>query len=416
MACVIVVGTQWGDEGKGKIVDALTPQFQHVVRAQGGNNAGHTVIVENREFKFHLIPSGILHPDTQVYIGGGTVIDPDVLIHEIKQLEEQNISVKGRLWISPYAHVIFSFHRLTDQLEDMSKGIGTTGRGIGPCYSDKINRIGINMGVFSRIDLFCPAFKKLYDRQKLSELPDFEQTMNHYALCSDLLRPYISDVEHSLYLAQKRGENILLEGAQGTCLDITFGNHPFVTSSNTTAGGILAGAGIGPTHVTHTLGVVKAYSTRVGSGPMPTEEANIPFAAHAKEIGTTTGRQRRMGWFDAVVVRRAAEINGLDSLAVTKLDILDGLESIKLCTGYEIGGKTIHEMPSNYEDLLDALPIYETLPGWKGSTKGITEENQLPHEAKAYLQRIENHCQTKVSLISTGPKRHQLIWQKGMLW
>lgn len=425
MACVIVVGTQWGDEGKGKIVDALSPYFPHVVRAQGGNNAGHTVIVGDQSYKFHLIPSGILHSGTKCYIGGGTVIDPDVLLQEIKQLHEQQVSVEGKLWISPYAHVIFSFHRLLDNCAEKNKGqnaIGTTGRGIGPCYSDKVNRIGINMGLFARIDLFCPAFKKLYDMKKeeLSrygqEMPDFEQTMNHYAFCADLLKPYVAPVEHELYLARKRGENILLEGAQGTSLDVTFGNHPFVTSSNTTAGGIAAGAGIGPSLITHTLGVVKAYSTRVGSGPMPTEDLQIPFAARSQEIGTTTGRQRRIGWFDAVVVKRAVEINGLNSLALTKLDILDGLDTIHICTAYEIRGERRHEMPSNHEDLQLAKPLYETLPGWKESTQGITEEKDLPRAAKDYLHRIEALCETPVSLISTGPKRHQLIWPKGKPW
>lgn len=384
MSCVIVVGTQWGDEGKGKIVDALSSSFSHVVRAQGGNNAGHTVAVGDLEYKFHLIPSGILHKGTQCYIGGGTVIDPAVLIQEIKQLPE---NPQGKLWISAYAHVIFPHHRLLDQQADASKGkdaIGTTGRGIGPCYSDKINRIGVTMGHFIR------------------------QELNGNA---DFLRPYVADIEHTLYEARKRGEKILLEGAQGTLLDNTFGHHPFVTSSNTTAGGIAAGAGIGPSKITHTLGVVKAYSTRVGHGPMPTEEANIPFASWAHEIGTTTGRQRRIGWFDAMVVKRAVEINGLDSLAITKLDILDGLDQIKICTGYEPKG-----MPANFEDLLLVKPIYETVKGWKGSTKGATQIDQLPKEARAYLERIETLCETPISLISTGPKRDQLIWQGGQLW
>lgn len=390
MSCVIVVGTQWGDEGKGKIVDALSSSFSHIVRAQGGNNAGHTVIVGDQEYKFHLIPSGILHKGTKCYIGGGTVIDPAVLIQEIKQLSENPL---GKLWISPYAHVIFPHHRQLDKEADARKGkdmIGTTGRGIGPCYSDKINRIGITMGRFTRKDL------------KLDP---------EYSAYADFLRPYVADIEHTLYLAQKSGESILLEGAQGTGLDNTFGHHPYVTSSNTTAGGIVAGAGIGPSRITHTLGVAKAYSTRVGNGPLPTEEANIPFASWAHEIGTTTGRQRRIGWFDAVVVKRAAEINGLDSLAVTKLDILDGLDHIKICTGYEPDG-----MPSNFEDLLAVKPIYETLSGWKGSTKGATDINQLPKEAKAYLERIEALCDTPISLISTGPKREQLIWPRGQMW
>jgi adenylosuccinate synthase len=379
-----VVGTQFGDEGKGKIVDALAHSFQHIVRAQGGNNAGHTVFVKDREYKFHLIPSGILHPGTQCYIGGGTVIDPSVLIHEIKQLE---FSVLGKLWISAYAHVIFPYHRLLDQQEEAKKGkeaIGTTGRGIGPCYSDKINRIGLTMGQFTSQEALSAHCAK--------KEVDFEQ----YAAYADFLRPYVSPVEHALFAAQKRGENILLEGAQGTALDITFGMHPFVTSSNTTAGGICAGAGIGPTRITHTLGVVKAYTTRVGSGPLPTEEENIPFASQAHEIGTTTGRQRRMGWFDANIVKRAVELNGLDSLAITKLDILDGIDPVKICTHYNADGK----------------PVYESLAGWKGSTYGATRIDQLPKEALSYLEKIESLCSCPISLISTGPKRDELIWQR----
>lgn len=400
MSCVIIIGTQWGDEGKGKIVDALSPSFRHIVRAQGGNNAGHTVIVNERSFKFHLIPSGILHPHTQCYIGGGTVIDPDVLMAEIKELND----VRGKLWISPHAHVIFTYHRLLDQQSELSKGkeaIGTTGRGIGPCYSDKINRIGINMGLFTDSDQFLPYFEKIYKlKQREVELPPFKEMAAHYSAAAAALKPYVSPIEHTLHQALKRGEKVLLEGAQGSELDITFGSYPYVTSSNTTAGGMCAGSGIGPSRITHTLGVVKAYSTRVGNGPFPTEETNLPFTSKAREIGTTTGRQRRMGWFDAPIVKRAVELNGIDSLAITKLDVLDGVEQLKICTGYKA----------------DGAPIYEQLPGWKGKTEGVTEEQRLPKEARAYLKRIQELCEAPISLISTGPEREQLIISGEIAW
>ena len=422
MPSVIIVGAQWGDEGKGKIIDLNTSQAKHVVRAQGGNNAGHTVVIGQEEYKLHLIPSGILHPHTQCYIGAGTVIDPAVLISEINMLQERGIKIKGRLWVSTAAHVIFPYHRTIDQLLEKIKGnryIGTTGRGIGPCYADKANRIGIRMGEFVRPKQFHKALQsilplknaeltKLYKADPL----DFDELVEEYHQYAEILKPYLAEVGHALERIIASNENILFEGAQGTFLDITSGTYPFVTSSNTVSAGICVGAEIGPSHIDHTLGVVKAYTTRVGNGPLPTEvEEGEVFLNHhnAREYGTTTQRKRRIGWFDGVLAKTAVRINGLNSIAVTKLDVLDNLASIKVCVGYQINGKRENHVPSLADDLLKTKPIYETLPGWKSSTAGITRYNELPIEACQYLDKIEEICGVPISMISVGPKREQTI-------
>ncbi len=418
MPGVIVVGMQWGDEGKGKVIDLLTRNASAIVRAQGGNNAGHTVIVDGEDYKLHLIPSGILHPNTKCYIGGGTVIDPQVLLDEMDGLEKREIRLAGRLSISPCAHVIFPYHKTLDRLYEASKGaraIGTTGRGIGPAYSDKANRIGIRVGEFIRKDLLervlhsVVAMKNAELENLYGQPPiDADDLLKECHALAERLAPFVGPVEQEIDLALKKNENVLFEGAQGTFLDIGFGTYPFVTSSNTTAAGICAGAGVGPSAIDHTLGVIKAYTTRVGNGPLPSE-AKFLDPHEAREIGTTTGRVRRMGWFDAVLAQEAVRLNGINSLALTKLDILDALESIKICTGYQIDGRLVNEVPSIAGDYERIEPIYEEMPGWMQVTRDLRDLSQLPEQAKRYLARIEELCGVPISILSVGPDRKETL-------
>lgn len=422
MATVIVVGAQWGDEGKGKIIDILTSQAKHIVRSQGGNNAGHSVVIAQEELKLHLVPSGILKPHTQCYIAAGTVIDPEVLLDEIHALESRGIRTKGRLWISSAAHVLFSYHRLFDILFEQKKGersIGTTGRGIGLCYSDKINRMGIRMGELIRTDLFPKLLKgALHIKNELLasyfqvEKFDYEVLFKQYSHYADELRPYILNTEELINKAIESKERVLFEGTQGTFLDVTSGTYPYVTSTNTVAGGICAGAGVGPSRIDHTLGVVKAFTTRVGNGPLPTEAKDDAFfLAHykAKEYGMTVSRKRRIGWFDAVLAKTAVRLNGLQSIALTKLDILDELDYIKICVGYQVNGKRHDHLPTLADDLECATPIYETLPGWKSSTNKAITYDDLPENAKRYLSHIEKLCGVPISMISVGPQKERTI-------
>ncbi len=427
MPSVIVVGAQWGDEGKGKIIDILTSQVQHVVRAQGGNNAGHTVIIGQEEYKLHLIPAGILHFSTQCHIGAGTVIDPEVLIKEIDSVESKGHLTQGRLWISPAAHVIFPYHRQIDQLLEEKKGsrsVGTTGRGIGPCYADKVNRVGIRIGEMIRPDLFPSILQsvlKLKNEEltKLYGVPriPYNELLDQFKVYADRLRPYVRQVEEIILHAIKANENVLFEGAQGTFLDVTTGTYPYVTSSNTLAGGICTGAGIGPSAIDHTLGVVKAYTTRVGNGPLPSEvKEGEQFLDHhrAREFGTTTGRKRRIGWFDAVLAKTAACLNGLESIAITKLDVLDSLKEIKICVAYELEGKRYHHLPSLVEDVEKCIPIYEILPGWMSPTSNVLSYQDLPSNAQRYLETIAHICGVPISLISVGPERERIIILKDL--
>jgi len=422
MPGVIVVGTQWGDEGKGKIIDLLTAKAKHIVRAQGGNNAGHTILFGEQEFKLHLIPSGILHSHTTCYIGAGTVIDPKVLIEEIQGIEKRGILTKGRLWISPAAHIIFPYHCTLDRLLEDKKGerrIGTTGRGIGPCYVDKANRLGIRVGELTNNSLFPKLlrsvltlkneeFEKLYNHDPI----DYDILLKEYTSYAEILKEYVAPVESMIHEALAKNENTLFEGAQGTFLDGTHGTYPFVTSSNTLAGGITVGAGVGPSHINHTIGVIKAYTTRVGNGPLPSEiDENESFIEHkqARELGTTTGRKRRVGWFDAMIAKTSVNLNGLQSLALTKLDILDTLKEIKICIGYNIDGKSITHFPYLVEDLEKIEPIYEILPGWQCSTANLTSIKELPENARNYLNRIEQLCGIPVSILSFGPEREKTL-------
>lgn len=418
---IAVIGMQWGDEGKGKLVDLLAKKASHIVRAQGGHNAGHTIQVKGKEYRFHLIPSGILYPHTTCYIGGGTVIDPKSLLVEMQRLE---IGLKGRLYISPYAHLILPYHQLMDRLSEVKKGgdaVGTTGKGIGPCYTDKAGRTGIRIA-----DLLSPKEfeRKLQEAlcQKNLELQAFynhaplkiEPILAEFNGYREKLAPYVGPVEEMVYEASRKGEAILCEGAQGALLDITFGTYPFVTSSCTLAGGISAGAGMGPSRIGHVLGAAKVYTTRVGNGPMPTElsideMALFPDHETAREIGVTTGRKRRMGWPDVVLLRHTARLNGTDSLALMKLDILDGLKEIKICTAYEIHGKRVELFPTTQEALKAAIPLYETVAGWSESTQGAKKIEDLPKQARYYLARLEELIQLPISIVSVGPGREQTI-------
>jgi adenylosuccinate synthase len=415
---------QWGDEGKGKVIDLLSSQAEYIVRSQGGNNAGHTIMVGTEEYRFHLIPSGILYPHVRCYITGGTAIDPEVLLKEIRGLEERGIELKGRLFISPYAHLIFSYHRSLDKLYEAQKGehaIGTTGRGIGPCYADRVSRIGVRMGEFVRPDIFKKRLKQVV-AQKNQELTsifheptlDFEEIFAANEKYAKLLAPYVYDVENFLAGALKKDSKMLFEGAHGTFLDVTFGTYPYVTSSSTIAAGICNGAGVGPSQITRTLGVIKAYTTRVGNGPLPTAinaEDEKLFLDHtaAREIGTTTGRKRRIGWFDGPLGRFAARLNGANDLAVTKLDVLDHLPSIKVCKGYMLDGEMLEIPPSIMEDFQRVQPVYEVLDGWQTSTREATSIEQLPKNARKYLNYLESLCEVPIGIISLGPEREKTL-------
>ncbi len=419
---VVIVGGQFGDEGKGKVIDWLSSQADYIVRSQGGNNAGHTVVIGDKEYKLHLIPSGILSGNTQCYIGGGVVIDPKVLIAEIDGLEKSGIQLKDRLWISPYANVIMPYHCQMDKLIEKSKGkhsIGTTGRGIGPCYSDRTNRSAIRM-----VDLMDPVkFKRLlesnvakvnqtlrsiYEADPISSAPIFEE----YQAYANRLKPFMKeDLETALSDSLRSGKTVLFEGAQGTFLDNTFGTFPYVTSSNTIAAGICCGAGVGPSQISKTIAVVKAYTTRVGNGPMPSEVSEkdaFADAAKAREYGTTTGRKRRMGWFDAVLVKQAVCLNSADGIVLTKLDILDPLEKIKLCTGYEYNGKVYRFIPPE-ANLDEVKPVYEEMEGWKTTTTAVRNYADLPENAKKYIHRISELVGSPVIMVSVGPERSQTL-------
>jgi adenylosuccinate synthase len=421
LANVIVIGAQWGDEGKGKITDLLSRSADVVVRPQGGVNAGHTIVVNGQTFKLHLIPSGILYPNTECIIGSGTVIDPKVLLQEIDQLEAFQVSV-SQLYISQTAHVTMPYHRLLDQASEERRGkhkIGTTGRGIGPTYADKSERTGIRV-----VDLMDPKTlrKKLiwtvnYKNvvlEKLYDLPplDPEVVIQEYLHYAERLRPHVVDSSLKIYDSIQKRKNILFEGAQGTLLDLDHGTYPYVTSSSPVAGGACVGAGIGPTMIDRVIGVAKAYTTRVGEGPFPTElygELNQHLCDRGAEFGTTTGRRRRCGWFDGVICRYAVRINGLDCLAITKLDVLDELEEIQVCVAYELDGKTCDHFPGNASEFARCKPIYKTLPGWQQSTENCRDLADLPQQALNYLKFLAELMAVPIAIISLGASRDQTI-------
>ena len=418
---IVVVGAQWGDEGKGKLVDVLAERADWVVRYQGGANAGHTVHIGDTSFVLHQIPSGILHPGVRCAIGNGVVLDPDTLFDEVDELVRDGIDVEGRLYVSDRAHLVLPYHKLVDSASSASKAIGTTGRGIGPAYEDKIARRGVRVLDLRHPDRLRQLVESGAERAN-AQLAAFgsatrvnvDEVLSRLASLADRLLPLAEDVGLMIHRAMKSGAGVLLEGAQGSLLDIDHGTYPFVTSSNTTSGGAAVGVGIAPTALDAVIGVVKAYTTRVGNGPLPTEltdeRAQEEMRRLGNEYGATTGRARRCGWFDGVVVRYAARVNGLTDLAVTKLDVLDSYERIAICTGYEIaGGEVLTEFPGDLADLERLTPRYEWFEGWGRSTASARALTDLPSQARRYLDRIEELCETRITYVSVGTRRDQII-------
>ncbi len=418
-ACVVVVGAQWGDEGKGKLVDVLAERADLVVRYQGGANAGHTVVTGETQFILQQIPSGILHPRVTCVVGNGVVLDPDQLFAELDQLAAKGIDPSGRLWVSDRAHLVLPYHKLLDRASERSQNIGTTGRGIGPTYEDKYGRRGIRVGDLRQLDCLRPVLAERVERaNRLLELMGsaervlLDKEMALLETWAPRLLPLTVDTGLVVYRAVKQGKRVLLEGAQGSLLDVDHGTYPFVTSSNTTAGGAAVGAGIGPTAIHGVLGVVKAYTTRVGNGPLPTEAKDASGAKLRElggEFGAVTGRPRRCGWFDATVVRYAVRVNGLTGLAVTKLDVLDGFSEIPVGTAYRLDGSACAEMPSEVDLLGRVQPIYETLPGWSRPIGEARRLADLPAEARRYLDRLQELSGTPIRYVSVGTRRDQII-------
>ncbi|NWG14321.1 MAG: adenylosuccinate synthase [Acidobacteria bacterium] len=418
MANLIVVGAQWGDEGKGKIVDLLTGHFDIVARYQGGHNAGHTVIIQGRKYILHLIPSGILHPDKCCVIGNGVVVDLAALKREIDELQTLGISCRGRLFVSNRAHVVLDYHRLLEKSEEERRGedrIGTTSRGIGPAYEDKAGRRGLRI-----CDLQNPAVLRQVIGSNIEARRPFlpGEQLDGDRLCTEThrlaeeLSEYFVDAAEYLNRAMDEGKWVLFEGAQGTLLDVDHGTYPFVTASNATAGGACTGTGVGPTRIDGVIGVAKAYTTRVGEGPFPTELSDATgdeIRNRGGEYGASTGRPRRCGWFDSVVVRYACLVNNLDTLVITKLDVLDSFEEIRVCTGYRYRGTLLDEFPPDLRILRECKPVYESIAGWNQETAGIREFDQLPQRARDYLERISDLVDAEISLVSTGPDRAQTI-------
>lgn len=428
MANIVIIGTQWGDEGKGKIVDLLAEFADLVVRFQGGNNAGHTMVVAGEQFISHLVPSGILQKKTCI-IGNGVVVDPAVLVGELDNLSNRGVDVgPDRLKISEKAHVIMPYHQQLDHAREKMKGdkkIGTTGRGIGPCYEDKASRRGIRFAelidpeVFTEMVTSVLKEKNFYLEQFFAtEALDPQSMIDQYQGYAKRLAPHIDNISVLIYNAIKQGKQVLFEGAQGTHLDIDHGTYPFVTSSNTVAGNACCGAGIGPKEINAVIGIVKAYTTRVGRGPFPTElfdETGDKIQKKGAEFGATTGRRRRCGWLDIVLLRNSIRLNSLTGLVITKLDVLDGLPSLEICTGYEYDGRIISDFPASLKVLDTCKPVYETLPGWTEDITQIRRFEDLPKNAKAYLTRIEELTETPIQIISVGPGREETIVLKNPL-
>ena len=420
---IVVVGTQWGDEGKGKIVDLLTDQADAVVRFQGGHNAGHTLVIGGEKTVLHLIPSGVLRSGVQCLIGNGVVLSPEALLKEIDALEANGVPVRERLKVSAACPLILPYHVALDQAREARRGkskIGTTGRGIGPAYEDKVSRRGLRVGDLFNAEDFAAKLKEVLDihnftlTQYYGEEPvDFDKTLADAMAVADILRAMVVDVTDELDKAQKAGLPIMFEGAQGTLLDIDHGTYPYVTSSNTTVGGVATGAGFGPLNLDYVLGIVKAYTTRVGSGPFPTEledDVGQHLGVKGHEFGATTGRKRRTGWFDAVAMKRAVQINSITGFCLTKLDVLDGLETLQICVGYKDKDGNVKDVPPMAADGYDLVtPVYEEMPGWSDNTFGVTDYDSLPQAAKDYIARLEVITGVPVDIISTGPDRNETI-------
>jgi adenylosuccinate synthase len=422
VANIVIVGTQWGDEGKGKIVDLLAADADAVVRFQGGNNAGHTMVVDGEQFISHLVPSGILQQKT-CYIGNGLVVDPEVLIHEIDYLEDHGVSAgPEQIKISEKAHVIMPYHKQIDHAREAKKGdkkIGTTGRGIGPCYEDKSTRRGIRFVELIDPEIFAENVKTIIEEKnfylekflstKGLNADEIIEQYNEYAV---RLKPYVTNISIELFETIKAGKKILFEGAQGTHLDIDHGTYPYVTSSNTVSGNACCGSGVGPKAISGVIGIVKAYTTRVGRGPFPSElfdDIGDKIQKKGAEFGATTGRKRRCGWLDTVLLKNAVRLNSLTGLAITKLDILDGLDTLNICIGYQHNGTILNDFPASLKVLGECKPIYETLPGWQEDISGIRNYDALPENTKAYLKRIEELIETKIQIVSVGPGREETM-------
>ena len=427
---VVVIGTQWGDEGKGKVVDWLTDHAQAVVRFQGGHNAGHTLIIGGKKTILRLIPSGIMHPQVICYIGNGVVLSPEALFKEIGELEAAGLDVRSRLKISEAATLILPYHVAIDHAREKKRGsdkIGTTGRGIGPAYEDKVARRALRVQDFFYPDQFAAKLKENLDYHNFAltqyykvEALDFKKVLEEAMSYAERIKSMVVDVSSALYAAEQAGQNLLFEGAQGTLLDIDHGTYPFVTSSNCVAGNAAAGSGVGPGSLHYILGITKAYCTRVGAGPFPSElydhenpakqdPVGIRLAEVGKEFGSVTGRPRRTGWLDAAALKRSIQINGLTGLCITKLDVLDGIKTIRLCVGYKLDGKTLDVLPRGAEAVARCEPIYEDFAGWTDSTVGITDWNKLPKTAQDYLKRVQEICGKPIAMVSTGPERDVTI-------
>ena len=419
---VVIIGTQWGDEGKGKIVDLLTDQAKAVVRFQGGHNAGHTLVIDGVTTVLHLIPSGVLRDSVKCLIGNGVVLSPEALLKEIKQLEESGIPARDRIVISESCPVILPYHIALDQAREVARGnqaIGTTGRGIGPCYEDKVARRGIRLGEMMNKELFASRLKEVLEYHNFTlehyfkvEPLDYQKILNDALQQADEIRAMVGDIPGILHDLREQGEKIMFEGAQGALLDIDHGTYPYVTSSTTTAGGAAAGSGVGPRDLEYILGIVKAYTTRVGSGPFPTE-LDDPCGQHmgekGHEFGATTGRKRRCGWLDMVSLKRSLKINSVSGLCITKLDVLDGLETLKIAVAYKYQGQEITNPPAGADNYSACEPVYIEMPGWQESTYGLQSYDDLPSTAKAYLEKIKALSGVPIDIVSTGPDRAETI-------
>ena len=425
---VIIIGTQWGDEGKGKVVDLLTDRASAVVRFQGGHNAGHTLVIDGRKTVLHLIPSGVLRENVMCLIGNGVVLSPEALLKELTMLEENGVPARERLRISEACPLILSYHVALDHAREVARGkkaIGTTGRGIGPAYEDKVSRRGLRLGDLLHRERFAAKLGEVLDYHNFAlknyfkaDTVDFNQVLDTSMAMVEDLQPLIADIPEMLHQYRDKGENVMFEGAQGALLDIDHGTYPYVTSSNTTAGGAATGSGMGPGYFDYILGITKAYTTRVGAGPFPTElydgeelldETGHHLAEKGHEFGSTTGRPRRCGWFDAVALRRSVQINSVTGLCITKLDVMDGLDTIRICTGYKSADGLRDTPPVGAEAFESCEPVYEDLPGWSESTVGVKDYDALPANARAYLKRIEEVTGVPIDIISTGPDRNETI-------
>jgi adenylosuccinate synthase len=419
---VVVIGTQWGDEGKGKVVDLLTDKADAVVRFQGGHNAGHTLVIDGKKTVLHLIPSGILRGDVRCLIGNGVVLSPSALLEELGMLEAGGIEARSRMGISESCPVILPYHIALDHAREAARGkkaIGTTGRGIGPCYEDKVSRRGIRLGEMLDEEHFAHRLREVMDYHNFSlahlfkqDTVDYQQVLDEALAQAEKIKPLLEDVPGTLHKMRAQGRSIMFEGAQGALLDIDHGTYPYVTSSNTTAGGAASGSGVGPRDIDYILGIVKAYTTRVGAGPFPTElfdDDGKHLGEKGHEFGATTGRQRRCGWLDTVALKRSLQINSVTGMCITKLDVLDGMDTIKICVAYKLNGQEVDTPPVGADLFAQCEPVYIEMPGWSTSTVGVKSYNDLPEAAKNYLQKVEELCATPIDIISTGPDREETI-------